>query len=122
LNPIFAVWFFEMDCQDWTPVIVRSSARIAEKKREIQPKRSAEAQHLAKIEREEYSKPKMLSSESRQELVKRRLEEKLSQQQLDQRCAFPPHTLRDLESNKRAPTSKELQTLNRVLKVGLKLV
>jgi DNA-binding transcriptional regulator YiaG len=110
-----------MDCQDWTPVIVRSSARIAEKKREIQPKRSAEAQHLAKIEREEYSKPKILSPESRQELVKRRLEEKLTQQQLDQRCAFPPHTLRDLESNKRAPSSKELQTLNRVLKVGLKL-
>jgi ribosome-binding protein aMBF1 (putative translation factor) len=109
-----------MDCQDWTPVIVRSSARIAEKK-QPQPKRSAEAQHLAKIEREEIVKPKMLSSESRQELVKRRLEEKLTQQQLDQRCAFPPHTLRDLESNKRAPSSKELQTLNRVLKVGLKL-
>ena len=113
-----------MDCQDWNPVIVRNSARIAEKKQaqaQAQPKRSAEAQHLAKIEREDYVKPKLLSSESRQELVKRRLEEKLTQQQLDQRCSFPPHTIRDLEANKRAPTNKELQTLNRVLKVGLKL-
>jgi ribosome-binding protein aMBF1 (putative translation factor) len=110
-----------MDHQDWNPVTIRSSNRLADKKREIQPKRSSEAQHLAKVEREEYAKPKMLAPESRQELVKRRLEEKLTQQQLDQRCAFPPHTIRDLESNKRAPTSKELQTLNRVFKVGLKL-
>ena len=113
-----------MDCQDWNPVVLRSSARIAEKTKanQIQPKRSAQAQHLAKLEREEFTKPKTLAPESRQELVKRRLEEKLTQQQLDQRCAFPPHTIRDLEGNKRAPTSKELQTLNRVLKIGLKLV
>ena len=111
-----------MDHQDWNPVTIRSSARIAAAgKKEIVPKRSSDAQRLAKIEKEEYVKPKMLSSESRQELVQRRLAEKLTQQQLDQRCAFPPHTIRDLEANKRAPTSKELQTLNRVLKLGLKL-
>ena len=112
-----------MDHQDWNPVTIRSSARIAANatKREIQPKRSGEAQHLAKLEKEDYVKPKLLAPESRQELVKRRLELKMTQQQLDQQCAVPPHTVRDLESNKRAPSSKELQTLNRVLKVGLKL-
>ena len=110
-----------MDCQDWNPVILRASPRLAQKTQQIQPKRSDQAQHLAKIEKEEYVKPKMLSPESRQELVQRRLAEKLTQQQLDQRCAFPPHTIRDLEGNKRPPTSKELQTLNRVLKCGLKL-
>jgi DNA-binding transcriptional regulator YiaG len=112
-----------MDHQDWTPVVVRSSARIAANasKKVIVPKRSSDAQRLAKIEKEEYTKPKMLSSESRQELVQRRLAEKLTQQQLDQRCSFPAHTVRDLEGNKRAPSSKELQTLNRVFKLGLKL-
>lgn len=110
-----------MDYQDWNPVTLRSSARLAEKKKVIVPKRNDQAQHLAKIEKEEYGKPKMLTSESRQELIQRRLAEKLTQQQLDQRCAFPPHTVRDLEANKRPPTSKELQTLNRVLKCGLKL-
>jgi DNA-binding transcriptional regulator YiaG len=84
-------------------------------------RQSGTAAHLAKLDREELVKPKMLSSESRQELVQRRLAEKLTQQQLDQRCSFPPHTIRDLEANKRAPTSKELSTLNRVLKCGLKL-
>lgn len=114
-----------MDHQDWSPVVLRSSTRIAEKKAAAsasQPKRSSEAQRLAKVEATEFAKPKMLSPESRQELVQRRLAEKLTQQQLDQRCSFPPHTIRDLEANKRAPTSKELQTLNRVLKTGLKLV
>jgi DNA-binding transcriptional regulator YiaG len=110
-----------MDYQDWNPVTIRNSARIAEKTKQIQPKRSAEAQRLSKIANEEYVKSKMLSPESRQELVQRRLAEKMTQQQLDQRCAFPPHTIRDLEANKRAPSSKELGTLNRILKCGLKL-
>ena len=76
-----------MDHQDWNPVTIRSSARIAAAgKKEIVPKRSSDAQRLAKIEKEEYVKPKMLSSESRQELVQRRLAEKLTQQQLDRIC------------------------------------
>jgi DNA-binding transcriptional regulator YiaG len=114
-----------MDHQDWNPVILRSSARIAEQKQKqktIQPKRSAEAQRLAKLDNNEFVKSKLLAPESRQELVQRRLAEKLTQQQLDQRCSFPPHTVRDLEANKRAPTTKELQVLNRMLKCGLKLV
>lgn len=113
-----------MDHQDWNPVVLRSSQRIAEKKKAamIVPKRSAEAQRLAKLDANEFVKPKLLAPESRQELVQRRLAEKLTQQQLDQRCSFPPHTVRDLESNKRAPTTKELQVLNRILKCGLKLV
>ena len=110
-----------MDCQDWKPVVIRSSPRLQEKQNEVVTKRSGEAQRLAKIENEEYIKPKMLSSESRQELVQRRLAEKMTQQQLDQRCSFPAHTVRDLEANRRAPTPKELQVLNRVLKCGLKL-
>jgi hypothetical protein len=36
-------------------------------------------------------------------------------------CAFPPHTIQQLETGKRAPTGSELQKLNRVLKTGLTL-
>ena len=111
-----------MDHQDWNVITLRNSARIAEKNKQIQPKRSSEAQHLAKVEREEIGKSKSLAHESRQELIKRRLEEKLTQQQLDQRCSFPTHTIRDLEANRRCPTNHELQQLSRVLKVNLKLV
>jgi DNA-binding transcriptional regulator YiaG len=116
-----------MEHQNWEPQVIRKTSaqlkadalRKGEKK--TVERRSDMAQHLAKVEREDYTKPKMLASESRQELVQRRLAEKLTQQQLDQRCSFPPHTVRDLEANKRAPSPRELQTLNRILKCGLRL-
>lgn len=116
-----------MDHQNWEPQVIRKTAaqlkadalRKGEKK--VVERKSDEAQRLAKVEREEFTQPKKLAPESRQELVQRRLAEKLTQQQLDQRCSFPPHTIRDLEANKRAPTQRELQVLNRILKCGLRL-
>ena len=116
-----------MDHQNWEPLVIRKSAAgiradaLRSGKKETVERKSGDGGHMAKVEREDYVKPKMLSQESRQELVQRRLAEKLTQQQLDQRCAFPPHTVRDLEANKRAPTPKELSTHNRVLKCGLRL-
>jgi hypothetical protein len=116
-----------MEHQNWEPQVIRKTAdaikadALRKGKTQIVERRSDEGIRLAKLEEKEYAKPKMLSHESRQELVQRRLAEKLTQQQLDQRCSFPAHTVRDLEANKRAPTTKELQTLNRILKCGLKL-
>lgn len=113
-----------MDHQNWEPQVLHKTAaqiRASAPKTTIQPRRSTEAQRLAKLENEEYVKPKMLSSESRQQLVQARLALKLTQQQLDQKCSFPPHTINHLESNKRAPSSRELMILNSVLKCGLKL-
>ena len=117
-----------MDHQNWEPQVIRKPAEAIRKdalraghKVSVERK-SDEVVRLAKLEQTDYAKPKMLASESRQELVQRRLAEKLTQQQLDQRCSFPAHTIRDLEANKRPPTTKELQTLNRILKCGLKLV
>lgn len=117
----------EMDHQNWEPQVIRKPAEAARRdalrkgQKEVVERKTSDAAHLAKVERDEITKPKMLASESRQELVQRRLAEKLTQQQLDQKCSFPAHTIRDLEANKRAPTTKELQTLNRVLKCGLRL-
>lgn len=116
-----------MEHQNWESQVIRKSSAqlhadaLRSGKKETVERKSPEAQRLAKVEREEYSKPKMLSSESRQQLVQSRLALKLTQQQLDQRCSFPPHTVNQLEANKRSPTTKELQTLNRVLKCGLRL-
>lgn len=116
-----------MDHQNWEPQVIKKSAAqlkadaLRKGDKITTERRSDEARRLAKVEREEFTQPKKLASESRQELVQRRLAEKLTQQQLDQRCSFPPHTIRDLEANKRAPTQRELQTLNRILKCGLRL-
>jgi ribosome-binding protein aMBF1 (putative translation factor) len=111
-----------MDHQDWNPVILRRSPRSTGQKT-IVPKQNPENQRLAKIEASEAPiKHKVLSPESHAELVKKRVEAKLSQQQLNQQCSFPPHTIRDIEAKRRAPTGHELNTLNRILKCSLKLI
>lgn len=112
-----------MNVQDWAPVVIHGSAASTSRQQQKNPvKVSAEAIRLAKIADSDAPKaPKYLSPESVQLLISKRLEMKKKQTELDQLCAFPPHTIRDLEARKRAPTQKELSTLNRVLKVGLSL-
>ena len=116
-----------MEHQNWEPQVMRKTAAqlkadaLRTGQKVSVERKSGEAQRLAKVEREEFVKSKTLTHESRQELVQKRLAEKLTQQQLDQRCSFPAHTINQLEANKRPPTPHELQTLNRVLKCGLKL-
>jgi ribosome-binding protein aMBF1 (putative translation factor) len=108
-----------MDLQDWTPVIVNKKRSRSE----IQTKNvNPDAARLRKIENEEtFVKPKMLSHESLKKIVSYRIENKLSQSDLDSRCGFPRNTIQLLESHKIAPSTKQLQILNRILKTGLTL-
>ena len=108
-----------MDHQDWTPVVVnkrRGHTSIVAKNT------NPDVVKLKKLENDEiHMKPKMFSSESRKKIIDYRIEHKLSQSQLDALCSFPKNTIQQLEANKRAPSTKELNTLNRVLKTGLTL-
>lgn len=110
-----------MDCQDWAPTIVRGKNPSGTTTKQIQPKRSAEAQHLAKVEREDYVKSKQLSSESKKQLIAGRLALKLTQDQLNQKCAFPPHTIKAFEAGHLTPSGAQLNRLNRELKLSLHL-
>lgn len=113
-----------MDCQDWKPVQITSTKgtvaakTIAHTLHKVAP----EVAHARKIDSADApQKLKTLTPESRQELVKKRIDMEKSQQQLNQLCCFPPNTIRDLEAGKLHPTIGQLNTLNRVLKAGLKL-
>jgi ribosome-binding protein aMBF1 (putative translation factor) len=110
-----------MEHQDWNPVILRGSNPTQKITKQTQEKRNPEAQRLAKLEREEYGKPKQLSSDSRKALVAGRLALKLTQDQLNQRCSFPPHTIKAFESGNLTPSGGQLNRLNRELKVSLHL-
>ena len=66
-------------------------------------------------------KPKQLTPESRQEIVNKRAAMKKSQVELNQLCNFPVNTIREIEAGRIPPTIGQLNTLNRVLKTGLKL-
>jgi ribosome-binding protein aMBF1 (putative translation factor) len=114
-----------MDCQDWTPTVLRNGKVMQARKAAEQasrPKVSAEAIRLAKLANgEDVKRAKTLSTESRQTMMRLRAEQKWTQRDLDMRCSFPANTIRDLESGKLAPSSGQLNTINRVLKTGLKL-
>ena len=111
-----------MDCQDWAPVILKPKTSVTTRSSTAATTASSEARRVAKIENAEAPKgPKTLSHEGRQLLIQSRLLLKKKQTELDQMCAFPPHTIQQLETGKRAPTGSELQKLNRVLKTGLTL-
>lgn len=125
-----------MDGQDWTPVIIgkksyasalsstSSSSKVVPAK--LVPtlvKSSHQAQHLAKVEAAEAPvKMKTLAPEARQKIVAYRTLKEITQKQLDQACCFPANTMRELESGRLTPSTGQLNTLNRFVGGGLKLV
>ena len=66
-------------------------------------------------------KTKILSPETRQQLIQQRAALKLNQIQLNQLCGFPVNTIRDIESGKIVPGQNQLNIMNRHLKTNAKL-
>lgn len=115
-----------MDCQDWEPVRVISHAPRggAGGGRGGRGGRGAPAGAAiaAKLDAAEApTRSKMLSADAVRTIQDYRRANSLTQKQLDQRCAFPANTINLLEARRDAPTIKQLQVLNRVLKAGLTL-
>ena len=105
--------------QDWTTVTIR---KTKPKTQIVHKNTNPEAQHLRKLEDDTvYVKPKKLSNESRNAIVKYRIDNKLSQSDLDSKCGFPIHTIQMFESNKLTPSIGQLQRLNKIMKTGLTL-
>ena len=113
-----------MEHQNWEPVKiygnpVRGSAPVIVSS---VAKYSNEAAHARKIaEADTPIKLKTLTGASRQEIVVRRTANKWSQQDLNQHCNFPVNTILEIEAGRVTPTTQQLNTLNRILKTGLKL-
>jgi ribosome-binding protein aMBF1 (putative translation factor) len=110
--------------QDWTTVILRSASKgVATKATSKSPHftRSAAAETVAAMEKKEFGTLKTLSAESRKTLIAKRVALKLNQVQLNQRCSFPPNTIRDFENGSLCPSNGQLNLLNRLLGGGLHL-
>ncbi len=132
----FTVSTHEMnqDHQDWVPLTISRSGSAAASKPlgaapgpTARPKVSQEARQKAKIaDAEGPVKQKVLAPESRQAIVNFRVgpdaPQKRTQAELNSLCGFPPNTIRDIEAGKLTPSIGQLNTLNRVLKAGLKLI
>lgn len=113
---------FEMDGQDWAPVIVRSSAKKPTGGAGGSSRGGhAESIRLRRLEEEDIPIPtKHLSSESRTEMIRARTAKGMSQVQLNTACAFPLHTIRDIENGKLCPTPPQMNSIKRVLGIVMK--
>jgi len=110
-----------MNHQDWEVVTIGGS-KAKDKVKAAHVKTTPEAQAARKIaDADAPLKLKTLASESRQEIIQRRVANKWSQADLNMRCCFPVNTIREIEAGRVTPNIQQLNTLNRILKCGLKL-
>ncbi len=109
--------------QDWSKTVIGNGKKaIASSNSAFKPVTSSRALGAKLAESDVAGRLKQLAPESRQEIVQIRVANKWSQQDLNQRCSFPPNTIREIEAGRLIPTIGQLNTLNRVLKTGLKLI
>jgi ribosome-binding protein aMBF1 (putative translation factor) len=119
-----------MDGQDWTPVVLRNHKAAASPagtkisgEGPIQERKGAAKNMGASFHKLESTETagtlKRLSNESKQTIIAKRAAAGWNQARLNQECNFPVNTIRDIECGKICPNVQQLNTLNRILKVGL---
>jgi len=121
-----------MDDQDWTVVTIKRSGRGGGSlhhnwdKKPVVPKtivskiNHQKLEEASRLEATEIGRPKQLTSESRNEIIQKRVAMGLTQIQLNQNCRFPANTIREFEAGRICPNQQQIQTLNRLLKTSLK--
>ena len=117
-----------MDCQDWTTVTVR---RRASKKEQIKNGQSTiqsrdpeknEKIRMAKLAEADGPGPvKRINSESLQNLIRKRIELKLSQEKADINCAFPRNTFKEIEARRLIPTEEQKRRIQQNFGIQLKI-
>ena len=110
--------------QDWSTVIIHGkSAPSSTIKKAIAPRvnLSPEAIKMQKIEAGEIIKPKILSIDARQELIKGRVAKGFNQEKLAQALAMPANLYKDIENGKAIPQINVLNKINRFLGTTAKL-
>ena len=117
-----------MDHQDWITVTInrRRSKKeaIANGQSMIQHRdpEHNERVRLAKIENSDEPGPKKrINSEALQNLIRKRIELKLTQEKADTQCAFPRNTFKNLESNRLIPTEEQKRRIQQTFGVSLKI-
>lgn len=108
-----------MDCQDWTTVVLRKNTQKNEHRSPIDPERA----RLAKLDQQDIADApkKRVVSESLQQLIRKRIDMKLSQEMADHLCAFPRHTFKNLESRRELPTSKQQSAIQKIMGIQLRI-
>lgn len=67
-------------------------------------------------------KQKKVDPETRQAMIRARVEKGWTQDQADVQCSFPKHTFKAIENGTLTPTGQMLSRISRNLKVDIKLI
>jgi len=122
-----------MEHQDWTTVVLKRRPTRREGglgggpggggDTEVRHPDRNERSRMAKIDATDYAEApkKRVSSESLQELIRKRMELKLNQDKADQLCNFPRHTIKGIESRRILPTPAQQSVLQKTLGIQLKM-
>jgi ribosome-binding protein aMBF1 (putative translation factor) len=121
IPPLLHKQYNKMSFQDWSTVVIKGKSNTPGPSK-VTAKVAPEVIRMRKVEESETVKTKTLAPESRQEIVQKRVVNKWSQTDLNNQCCFPINTIREIEAGRITPSSNQLNTLNRVLKAGLKLI
>lgn len=112
-----------MEGQDWTPVVLG----IRQNKKQIQErnKTSTEGQRLVSLEKRidnnEVIVKKYTNPESVRELIKMRIDKKLTQDAADKLCGFPRHSFRDIEAGRLIPNAKHIGIIQKFLGIAIRI-
>lgn len=114
-----------MDGQDWTPVVVRSTAKkpaaVGGAGGASRGGITEAAARIRRLEEEDIPKPtKHLSPESRTEMIRARTAKTMTQDQLNTACSFPHGTINKIENGKYCPTPVQMNAIKRVLGIVMK--
>ena len=122
-----------MEHQDWTTVVLKR--RPTKRESELSQLRAAggiemrdsqrnERVRMAKVDSIDYSEApkKQITSESLQDLIRKRMELKLNQEKADQLCNFPKHTFKSIESRRILPSPAQQSLIQRHIGVQLKII
>lgn len=112
-----------MDGQDWDPLVIKrvGPKRVVKGAGIKLPSLTAAAAEQRRAEAAEIPKPKVLSAESRTQMMQLRAAMKKTQVEVNQLCGFPANTIRDIESGKLSPNAAQLIRLNNVLRAKFSL-
>ena len=111
-----------MDGQDWDPVVVNSAKRVVKGAGVKLPSLTAAAAAQRRVESQELPVRKVLSPESRTQMMQLRAAMKKTQLELNQLCGFPANTIREIEAGRLTPNPSQLIRLNNVLRVKFSLI
>jgi DNA-binding XRE family transcriptional regulator len=102
-----------MEYQDWTVVTLKRKSADSRDK--------YDGKYSFQEKEKEKEIKKKIESSSIQDLIRKRIEMKLTQEKADQFCQFPKYTFKNIESNRVLPTPTQHSSIQKQFGIQLRI-